>query len=190
MTQEIEIEYKNLLTKKEYDRLLEQLPFPSQGKKQINYYFETTDFALKARGSALRIREKDGKYQLTLKEPHPDGLLETHDWLSKSEAKHWLSNEIIPKKNTETQLLKMGISSNQLKYCGNLTTIRRELHYQDVLLVLDYSSYNGQEDYELELEASSQEAGIRMFYDVLEQYAIQQRKTPNKIERFFFSLKK
>lgn len=189
MTQEIEIEYKNLLMKEEFDYLLEQLPFPASGKKQVNYYFETTDFALKQKGSALRIREKAGKFQLTLKEPHAEGLLETHDLLSESEAKSWLSSKIIPKKYTEKQLLNLGISSKSLKYAGKLTTVRRELQYQNVLLVLDYSTYNEQEDYELEIEAPSKKIGIDMYQRLLEQYNIPLRKTPNKIERFFLSLK-
>ncbi|MFP3488877.1 CYTH domain-containing protein, partial [Staphylococcus sp. SIMBA_130] len=67
---------------------------------QINHYFETKEFSLKELGCAIRIREKDGKYTLTLKEPHPDGLLETHDLLTKQEALNWMNGTIIPKVNT------------------------------------------------------------------------------------------
>ncbi|WP_249870111.1 CYTH domain-containing protein [Oceanobacillus saliphilus] len=190
MTQEIEIEYKNLLTKEEYERLLHSLPFPEEGKKQINHYFETEDFALKRFGCALRIREKDGKFQLTLKEPHPEGLLETHDWLTDQEAKSWLEGNIIPKEHTEKQLLKKNMQLEKLQYCGNLTTLRREIAYHDVLLVLDYSTYLEMEDYEFELEATSKESGIRIFQQVLEQHAIEKKNTPNKIERFFHSIGK
>ena len=38
---------------------------------------------LKSRGSALRVREKDGKFELTLKEPAGEGLLETTQILNK-----------------------------------------------------------------------------------------------------------
>ncbi|WP_067729593.1 CYTH domain-containing protein [Oceanobacillus damuensis] len=187
MAQEIEIEYKNLLTRDEYERLLHNLPFPESGSKQTNHYFETENFSLKKNGCALRIREKSGKYQLTLKEPHPDGLLETHDLLTDLEAKKWLEGNIIPKENTEKQLLKKGIQLKHLQYYGHLTTVRREIPYHDVLLVLDYSTYHDREDFEFELEAKSKESGIKIFQEVLGKHDIQKRETPNKIERFFHS---
>ncbi|MGJ9458788.1 CYTH domain-containing protein [Oceanobacillus sp. CF4.6] len=189
MTQEIEIEYKNLLTKAEFERLLYSLPFPLSGIKQTNHYFETKDFLLKENGCALRIREKEGKYQLTLKEPHPEGLLETHDWLTDQEANSWLDGHIIPKENTEKQLLEKGIALKKLVYCGQLTTVRREIQYLDVLLVLDNSTYHDQEDFEFELEAKTRETGLQMFQHILSEHHIQNRETPNKIERFFYSMK-
>ncbi|MBP1969050.1 uncharacterized protein YjbK [Virgibacillus natechei] len=185
MTQEIEIEYKNLLTKEEFDRLLYNLPFPEQSKTQTNYYFETKDYALKNMGSALRIREKDGAYQLTLKEPHDDGLLETHDSLTKKEAADWFQGAISPKPNTTKQLRAKGVSPDSLHYYGNLTTKRRETAYNDALIVLDFSTFNGKEDYELEVEASSKKIGIHVFESLLAAHDIQRRNTPNKIERFF-----
>lgn len=188
MTQEIEIEYKNLLTKQEFDHLLHSLSFPQTGQKQTNYYFETNNFALKARGSALRIREKNGNYQLTLKEPHTSGLLETHDVLTASEAKDWLQGEVTEKEHTAEQLNKMDISPEELIYCGSLTTERREVQYGQVLLVLDYSFYNGQTDYEFELEAPDETVGLETFHTLLTEHHIPERETPNKIQRFFSSL--
>ncbi|WP_100011489.1 CYTH domain-containing protein [Lentibacillus sediminis] len=189
MTQEIEIEYKNLLTKQEFDRLLHGIPFPEHGKTQTNYYFETNDFQLKAHGSALRIREKNGDFRLTLKQPHPDGLLETHDELTEDEARKWLDGQISSKSNTEKQLWELGISPGDLLLYGSLKTERRETSPSDqVLLVLDYSTYNGQFDFELELEATSAAAGKQAFQSLLKTYNIPERETPNKIKRFFFSL--
>jgi uncharacterized protein YjbK len=188
VTQEIEIEYKNILTKKEFELLLNTLPFSIEGKTQTNYYFETKDFRLKENGAALRIREKQGAYQLTLKEPNETGLLETHDTLSEEEVDKWLSGKPIAKEHTQKQLDKWNITPSTLTYFGALTTVRREIPYRDVLLVLDYSTYNGQADYELELEAPSEEVGRSVFQSLLKQFAIPERKTPNKIQRFFQSL--
>lgn len=187
MTQEIEIEYKNLLTKEEFDRLLTGLPFPKGAITQTNHYFETKDFSLKQHGAALRIREKQGKYQLTLKEPHPQGLLETHDTLTKQEALDWMEGRRKGKDHTTKQLTNMGISLAELIYYGSLTTERRELHHAGVLLVLDYSTYNGKSDYELEIEAPSKTAGVNAFNTLLETYQIKKKHTPNKIKRFFRS---
>lgn len=185
MTQEIEIEYKNLLTKDEYDRLLYNLPFPEYSKTQTNYYFETTNFALKKNGCALRIREKEGVYQLTLKEPHKDGLLETHDSLTKQEARDWIQGNIIAKTHTTKQLKNKAISTQSLHYYGSLTTKRHEIKDKDIIIVLDYSTFNDRDDYELEVEAPSKEIGIQAFESLLTEYNIQKRDTPNKIERFF-----
>src|SRR5699024_2136508 len=140
MNQEIEIEYKNLLTKEEFYYLLTHFPFTKKAQKQTNYYFETKDFSLKGKKSALRIRKKNNTYQLTLKEPHPEGLLETHDRLTEQEALSWINGDIIEKQNTTKQLKNLQISPKSLEYYGNLTTERREINYQDVLLVLDYST--------------------------------------------------
>jgi len=188
LTQEIEIEYKNLLTKDEFYHLLECLPFPKVSQVQNNYYFETEDFALRGKLSALRIREKNGSYQLTLKEPHPDGLLETHDFLTEKEAFSWLHGNIIEKDRVIQQLKNLHIPYEKLLYFGKLTTERREVNYKDVLIVLDISTYNGQVDYEFELEAPSKVVGIEIFNNLLQENNITIKKTPNKIERFFSSL--
>ncbi len=188
MAQEIEIEYKNLLTNDEFNRLLTNLPFPKESQVQINYYFETEDFALRNKLSALRIREKNGNYQLTLKEPHPEGLLETHDFLTEKEAFSWLHGNIIEKAQVIKQLKNLGIPYDHLLYFGKLTTERREINYENVLIVLDKSTYNGQVDYEFELEAPSKNVGKVIFNDLLEKNNIVIKKTPNKIERFFSSL--
>lgn len=190
MTQEIEIEYKNLLTKEEFDRLLNHLPFPKYSKTQTNYYFETKDFSLKQNGCALRIREKNDEYILTLKEPHPQGLLETHDSLTRQEALDWMDGNIKAKEYTAKQLENKGIAMEDLAYYGSLTTERRELNDDNVLIVLDYSTYNGSTDYELELEAPSQDVGIKAFDSLLIEHNIQKRSTPNKIKRFFQTLSK
>jgi len=188
MAQEIEIEYKNLLTEKEFNHLLYHLPFPLSGETQTNYYFETKDFALKSHKSALRIREKNGAYRLTLKEPRKVGLLETHDNLTKQEADAMIKEQFNFNNEVSEQLKKLDISFEDLVYYGRLKTVRRETNYEGALLVLDYSTYNGTADYELELEARSQQTGKEIFVTVLNKYNIPIRETPNKIKRFFSTL--
>ena len=185
LAQEIEIEFKNLLTKEEFERLLVTLDFPEKSQTQINHYFETKDFRLSKEACALRIREKNGQYQLTLKEPHPEGLLETHDTLTEQEALNWLQGNIIVKEHTKKQLEQLNIQIGNLVYYGSLTTERRQVHYKDVLIVLDYSSYNGHSDYEFELEAPSREIGLQTFNTLLNENSIIIKETPNKIQRFF-----
>lgn len=189
MTQEIEIEFKNLLTKTEYERLLHALPFPKTGKTQVNHYFETKNFQLKHKGAALRIRQINGAYQLTLKEPHHDGLLETHDSLTPKEASSWFIGKPIAKPHTHHQLEKLGIQIENLHYWGELQTERREFKQDGYIYVLDYSVYHNQFDYELELEAPDKASGQEKFNELLKQQHIIKRHTPNKIQRFFSSKK-
>lgn len=188
MTQEVEIEFKNLLTKKEFNDIYTSLPFPSEGITQTNYYFETQDFLLQANQSALRIREKDGEFQLTLKEPLEVGLLETHDSLTKRQAEQWIQGHPILLSNTGQQLKNMGVSINDLTYYGKLTTKRFECQKDGLTFVLDESFYNDYVDFELEIEAPSEEEGQQAFQQLLTTHDIPNRRTPNKIERFFSTL--
>lgn len=189
MSQEIEMESKNLLTETEYNKLFSFLELkPTQIKRQTNYYFETPDFQLKKHGAALRIREKNNQWQLTLKEPYQDGLLETHDSLTHEEAQKWLSNQLTPKVHVKKQLDKMGISFNSLNYGGSLQTDRIELPYKQALVVIDYSVYNDTSDYELEIEADTKAKSEAVLTELLELLQISKKTTKNKIERFYETL--
>lgn len=183
--QTLEIEYKNLLTRKEFKRLLSEIPFPKYGVKQINHYFETKDFKLRDQKTALRIREKNNEYTLTIKQPHPKGILETNASLTKDETKQWLQGKPVFKPVIQKQLHPLGIEAKDLIYFGHLTTIRRSIWLDDAELVLDDNYYLKRRDYELELEVSEAHKGKQMFTHLLKKHHIKQRKVRNKIERFF-----
>ncbi|TGB05210.1 CYTH domain-containing protein [Halobacillus salinus] len=186
MTQEIEIEFKNLLMEEEYNKVYQYLPFKSvELIEQTNYYFETEDLLLKQRGAALRIRKKNDQWTLTLKQPHEEGLLETHDSLTDQEANLWIQNQFVEKPETSRQLNELGIAISDLNYLGSLTTRRKELEYNGSLVVLDHSLYYDQEDYELEVEAPSKQEGLSVIQEILEACNIPERETDNKIKRFY-----
>lgn len=190
MPQEIEIEFKNLLTEAEFNNLYEVFNMKNVPEiQQVNHYFETKDFQLKQHGAALRIREKNGKYQSTLKQPQGEGLLETHDFLTEQEAYSWLQGYITLGPEISKQLQELGISPADLTYGGSLETIRREQSYNDTIIVLDISKYSDITDYELELEAQSYAHGEHVFSTILTENGIVKRKTPNKIQRFYDSLR-
>ncbi|MGN8644592.1 CYTH domain-containing protein [Gracilibacillus sp. HCP3S3_G5_1] len=191
MAQEIEIEFKNLLTENEYQQLVQH--FCTYGlieTRQKNHYFETADFQLKKQHSALRIREKEGQFQLTLKQPNPDGpgLLETHCHLTSKEAQRWIDGQICWKEEIGTALNSLRIDIQDLKYGGMLETYRLECNCNHTTVVLDKSHYNGYTDYELELEAESEQHGRKVFQELLTAHHIPKRKTANKIERFYHTL--
>ncbi|TFB15047.1 CYTH domain-containing protein [Filobacillus milosensis] len=186
--QEIEIEFKNILNEKQYNQLREKWFNDQEPKKQTNYYFETDDFQLKNHQSALRIRKKNDQYIATLKQPRDEGLLETHDQLTDDEANQWFDNQVILKENIQKQLSPLNIDLDQINYKGELTTYRLEKSVNNFIVVLDYSRYNGVEDFELEIESPLYQEGKAFFEQILDEHNIEKQPSINKIQRFFNTL--
>jgi uncharacterized protein YjbK len=184
MKQEIEIEFKNMVTKDEFETLCNAFSI-TNFSEQTNHYFETTDFALKAKGSALRIRFKNNMYTLTLKQPAKTGLLETHQSLTEEEAKHMINTGKVLPGSVAKQLQDLNIPLD-LSYFGSLTTNRAETMYKDGLLVFDHSFYFNHDDYELEYEVK-EESKKADFLSLLAAYNIPVRLTQNKVQRFFLA---
>lgn len=182
----IEIEFKNMITTDEFTALMNFLNLRSEDfSEQENHYFDTPDFLLKEKGSALRIRKKYGSFELTLKQPHPEGLLETNEDLSESEAAEMIKNGKIPREQIKKSLEELGIKTDNLRYFGSLTTKRAEKEYNKGLAVLDHSRYLNKEDFEIEFEVDDRKEGKMVFLNLLQQLNIPVRKTENKIKRFY-----
>jgi len=183
MRQEMEIEFKNLLSAEEYDRLLDSYTDGSAIVWQANDYFDTPSFEIRAKGAALRVREKKDGLVLTLKEPSGEGLLETHVNLTSSEAEDLFKYGLIHSEAMNAQLKRFGLTE-PLEHLGRLETERFEKQLADGLLVLDKSHYLGVTDYELEFETTDFKQGEAAFRLLLEKHDIEPRKTKNKILRF------
>ena len=183
-----ELEKKLLLTKDEYDYLMEHLGYESPLvlkpiATQINYYFDTDDFSMNRQNTTCRIRLKDGKYKATIK-------------------KHASGGD----QSTETEMeIYDGLESNAftdmgLKLQGELIT-KRCVIFKDANCeaVLDKNEYLGQTDYELEIEYTSEHekdamAILNIFRDILtrrkcfllyKEAATELPKVPSKSNRFF-----
>lgn len=186
MSQEIEIEFKNLLMSTEFKRLKAALNIKeSDFVTQHNDYFDTTDFKLKKQQVGLRIREKSGHFVFTLKEPHELGKLETHQKLTFEEVTSFIQSRQLQDGDVTQRLDKLSVRLDELQHLGRLTTNRAELQKEDGLLVLDHSLYFDQEDFELEGEFTDYALGQQQFVSLLEHYNIPKRDTPNKIVRFY-----
>ncbi|WP_449622498.1 CYTH domain-containing protein [Robertmurraya sp. Marseille-Q9965] len=186
MSQNIEIEFKNLLTETEFMQLKSYLDIDnSMFIKQDNHYFDTTNFSLKELGCALRIRFKNGRYELTLKEPHPEGLLETNQTITEQEATEMIDNNVIIDGPVKARLVDHQIPYKELVLFGTLSTERAEQDFQGGLIVLDYSTYLNHFDYELEYEVHDYQKGKVIFENLLSQLNIPIRTTENKIRRFY-----
>ncbi|MFX3624132.1 MAG: CYTH domain-containing protein [Ectobacillus sp.] len=185
MTEEIEIEFKNIVTKEEFQRICDAFSITSF-TEQVNHYFETPSFSLKEKGCALRIRFKNGTYTFTLKQPAATGLRETHQRLSEAEAKQMLERSQIVPGSIANRLKEMQIPASDLQYFGSLTTKRAETPYKEGILVLDHSFYFNQNDYELEYEVKEENKKLD-FFTLLAEYNIPLRPTQNKVQRFFLA---
>ena len=72
MEKNLEIEYKMLLTEEVFHQLMND--FTGHTYSQTNYYL--TSIELGALRYSLRIREKEGYYEMTLKTPAANGRME------------------------------------------------------------------------------------------------------------------
>jgi uncharacterized protein YjbK len=186
MSQSIEIEFKNMLTKEEYERFLFEFNIDKREIfSQENHYFDTPDFTLKELGSALRIRKKQRSYEMTLKQPAAVGILETNQTLSYEEAAHAIHSGKLPGGIIQNLLKKENVDVLTIEYFGSLSTNRVEMAHKNGLLVLDHSFYLNMEDFELEYEVENYQEGKRVFLELLNQFQIPERKTDNKIRRFY-----
>lgn len=191
MKQELEIEYKNLLNKDEYHKILdaEFMLDPSIHQiTQTNHYFDTSDKLLRKYHSAVRIRKLATRNELTFKVPAQKFLMESNFSLSQEQT-----NLILNKKqfslsditNKTIDLKVPGLTNQSLfEHFNQFTTIRYEKQVGDHLMVLDQTTFqNHVIDYELEVESSDPLMGKEFFNALLDKYSIPIRSTLPKIAR-------
>lgn len=184
----LEIEFKTLLTKEEYDSLKdffkEQPPV-----RQTNHYIDTPDQAIRNHRMALRIRTLDDRAELTLKVPQEAGHFEYNQALTFDQVEDFLSKKKLPQGEIASFLTDLGIPLAALDVWGSLETERREKRIPKGLLAFDRSRYNSIEDYELEMEvdAASDET---YFHEFLKEKQIEYKPAKSKVARLAQSLLK
>ncbi|WP_225744363.1 CYTH domain-containing protein [Marinilactibacillus sp. Marseille-P9653] len=186
MSQNVEIEYKNLLTELEYEKLIKAFEInKAESFTQENIYFDSKEMVLKENQLALRIRIKDDVAEMTLKSPHEGHLLETNESLTIERARALVEKTVIyPTGQIADLLASYGIDSmTPLYIIAQLRTQRLEKKVHSCLIVLDKSWYGDQIDYELEIESTTSTEGKQFIKNLLTQYDIPERDTPNKISR-------
>jgi uncharacterized protein YjbK len=169
----IEIEAKVLLLKEEYNKVIEVLNLNKYRKFcQTNYYIDTKDSYLKKNGIALRIREKDDVFELILKTPLSEGLLEKNEDITWKQMDDMRDSGIFPEGGIIKFLLILGVKIEDLQILTSLTTERISVDYNGYRLDLDKNTYGGITDYELEVESTSMEHARGYIKDILEQCGI------------------
>lgn len=187
MSKQLEIEFKNMLSKQQFEALKNAFSLTeSDFHTQANHYFDTPDFALKAQKCGLRIREVADRFECTLKEPAAGiGLLETTDLLTADAVRDVIEHgQAIDAPEVHARLVARGIDEQNLQLLGTLSTTRAEINYKGGLLVLDHSVYADTEDYELEYEVADEQAFKQIFLDLLAQFDISLHPAQKKVARF------
>ncbi|WP_059104003.1 CYTH domain-containing protein [Shouchella shacheensis] len=185
MATEMEYEAKSLVTEAQFKKLLTHFQFSSEnGSKQRNNYYDTNDFLLKESRAALRTRVKAGKCVLTLKQPSGDGLLETHQALTKTEEKA-LEGGVLPEGEVKEAVLLLLPSLSDLHRFGTLTTIRYQKATRNGFICLDQSTYLDTVDFELEVESSTVHEATAMLRSILTTIGTRPVETKSKIARLY-----
>ena len=187
---EIEKEFKNLLTKEQYEAIAgDYQSVFTKDITQTNSYYDYEGL-LQQHKMALRIRIRivEGKEtgEITLKIPQSS--------LEVLEYTEVLPVDILNAYNHDKQftlptslleaLENKGITLQTVNQTALLTTHRLEgALSENEWLVLDESHYNGKVDYEMEMEVRSLELGEPVFLGILEKYKIERRQAESKIKR-------
>lgn len=182
--QEIEIEFKNLLTENQYDALYEKYGL-SNSEEIINknFYYDDADESFKKIGAALRIRYTNKKTELTLKIKGETQNVEINVPLDEKYPKEptvlpILPNEII------AELERMNVKIKTPMLIQKIETLRHEVTLEEGLLVLDKTTFiNDIVDYELEFETKDYESGLAAFEKLLEENNIDKSPAKPKIAR-------
>lgn len=187
---ETEIEFKNMLTRAEYEDLLTHFAITADNIITLrNDYFDTADFAIKNLASALRIRRTANAIECTLKQATTAHTSTEINCPLTEQAAKQLQNDLTKLPEAIAKPLQAaGINLKDIACFGTLETQRTELVYQGGLLVFDHTFYLQQQDYEVEYEARDEQQGQQIFADFLQQHHIPIRPATKKIARFSAAL--
>ena len=177
----LEIEYKTLLNKQEYQSLL-SLFTDTPLVIQTNHYIDTPDQLIRSQKMALRVRTFKDAAELTLKVPEVVGHFEYNQALSQEETEAILQHQQFPDGEIKNLLISKEIPVEQLAVWGSLTTERFEKETAAGLVARDHSLYLDTEDYELEIEVETAEQEEN-FHQFITDHGIVYKAAKNKIAR-------
>ena len=172
MSNAIEIEAKALVSAEEYKKLAKAFRgYPRY--VQTNHYIDTEDRYLAKEGIAIRIREKGQAYELTLKTPLSEGLLEKNAPITHTQFAELRDFGEFPKTDITRFLIQLDIDVTKLKILTSLTTERIDVEYKGGLLSLDRNTYSGKTDYEIEFEYNSLNGAKKIMKDLFDENGIE-----------------
>lgn len=177
----IEIEAKVLLSKKDYEKLLRSIQFNDQVKIQKNYFLDSEERTLKKYGMIVRLRQREGRNKLTMKAPLSEGLLDKSQMLSDAETEALLKNNVFPRGDIQDFLDILHIDSASFRVLAELTTERKEGTYEGFDINISKNSYSGVVDYELECDSDSAFNSQNTLRQICSEYQIEYK--PNTLSK-------
>lgn len=133
----IEYEKKIMLTREEYDFLINRCMTDGSLTRQVNYYYDTDDYDMNDQRITCRIREIGGRYVSTIK---------AHDFV---DGEFNMENsKVVDDQWDDSMFAPLG-----LKFQGILTTYRTKTNPEyGIEIAVDRNIYLNEYDYELEVE--------------------------------------
>ncbi len=178
----IEIEFKNSLTREQFEHLC--TIFPLKQIIQKSTYLDTSDICLLRKRIALRIRETNQGIKLTIKHEFDNYIKEVTDEISSEEVQMIIETGKIKSKIINEYLYEQGIKDKFYKVTATFVTDRRFCDLEEGKLFLDKTIFeNDSTDYELEVEYDNYEQGKVKFHKLLTKYDLERQKTEHKISR-------
>ena len=181
---EKEIEFKNLLTDKQYNLIFDKFDLGKTPTiNNSNYYYDSAQEDLKNANSALRIRHTRDKREITLKIKGEFENIEINVPLNKSSVPEEISFTNLPTQ-IKQQLESRNIIFKTLTLIQKIETIRKEKKINENTLVLDKTKFsNNIIDYELEFEVKDYNSGKEKFESILKELDIKSNPALPKIAR-------
>lgn len=181
MQTEKEIEFKNLLTKQEFELFISYFQVEDKDfRSQTNYYFDTQDNFFKDNRMGFRLRVLSNQNELTLKRPIEEHVMEENTvHISDKERDAIITKASFP----SIPFMEQFNLDSPFICIGTLQTNRVQVPFENGILFLDHSIYSQTEDFEVEYESSDVKYGEKVFLDLLDSHNIPIRHTDKKIAR-------
>ncbi len=176
---EREFETKGLITKKDYDMLINSLEVV-KCQNQINNYLDTDDNFFKTQNCALRLRHIDDTLVFSLKRSDNDGATEWNTKLNKYEYEQIIKNKAI-------DLRQFDCPFNAVLHNLSLITIKTTriiCMYKGQKIELDYTNFGTFVDYEIEIESDSLINATMILNQLITDFNLTIKKSYPKIARY------
>ena len=181
MNNNIEKEYKVLVTKEQFYNLYQNFATPPF-HEQVNIYYDTQDLMIRKHKGAMRIRDVNGMHIFTLKMQSEEGLLEFEKPVPKNAITSLEDEEI-------QELLHRYQLQGPFFKIAELHTQRAVYESEFAELCFDISTYHGKTDYEIEYEYKKEHDCLSIFQDIMKQInVVYEKNCISKIQRAINSL--
>ena len=182
-----DVEFKSLLTEKEYEKLIEYFESQAKSDYQTNHYFDTKRFSLKALNTSLRVRQRED-FELTFKRKKGYNTELKSVKISKEDFKELRETGVVTQEELANDITNL-IKEQKLVNFLSLSTLRHYVPYGSGILNIDKSEYVGITDYEIEFTSRNYHQGKSDFIKIISEFGIQYKKSEKKIKRAFNALK-